>query len=225
MLIAMWIGLALATLVVALAVHRARRAREHTVIAAAVGATLLADLGRLALILWALPPAGPPLAGVAQRLAGAADDALHIAWPALIAAVALRVLAERGRGSTALVALAWAGAAVAIAMTYPAMEPLEVRAELLRKKYLAFELAASFVALACLLYRVRRFWRAKSIEPQSFTTRIASVLVAAHFAGIVVGPHQLGLFGQAWWLGIVVSMTTFTILAGLHVYALIKEVP
>jgi hypothetical protein len=163
-----------------------RRRPEHRPVVLTLVAGLLAQAARQALLWWVLPPPNPnaaPLEG-ALRLAIATDRALYIAWPAALAALAVRVLAQR---PTWPVGLGYVAASVALAVTYPA-----TRFDVLRKAYLACELVALFIGVVSFIS-----WWVREKRRASVTEITAGVLVAGHFMTLIFGPYRLGLFGTA----------------------------
>jgi hypothetical protein len=138
----------LSAVATALAWIVARRRAEHGPIAWALSIALAADIGRAVLLAWVLPPPNlapstPPLEG-ALRIAIYADRALFAAWPAALAAVALRVLARRPAWP---VAIGYVASVAVLVGWYPAL-----RFDALRKAYLAIELAAGFVGFGALVF-------------------------------------------------------------------------
>lgn len=219
--ILVWVVIGALALSWALAAAFARRYPEHRIIAVGLGATFGAELGRAALVMWVLPSPRPdPYTSHALILAAGADAGLNIVWPAVVAAVALRVLAQRPWWPAAA---AWVLATVAIGAAYPV-----TRGDVLRRCYLGADLAGSFVAVASLGSHVLRALRGTfpRLAPQaSFTIWIAAIFVLTHFVGILVGPHFFGLFGSAWILSLATNLAAFTIIAGLQAYAIGKGAP
>jgi hypothetical protein len=149
---------------------------------------LLCDTAAWALQRWALPPPnvdGPPLKGW-TRLAGDADSALFLAWPAGIAALAMHTLARR---SIRPVVIGYLATLTALIVGYPTL-----RGELLAKVYLAAELAAAFIGVMSFVAFRRRG------DAWTVTTICTSIVVAGHLGVSVAGPYRFGLFGQAWTL-------------------------
>ena len=144
------------------------------------------------------------------RLAVFADRALFIAWPAALAACAVRVLARRAAWP---VAIGYVAAALALIVSYP-----WTRFEVLRRAYLAIELAALVVGLGSAVSWHRRAW---GRERADFSTTIALVLVGGHFATVLAGPFRIGLFGQAWALAQLAYFAILLIVVLLHVGALL----
>lgn len=192
--------------VVVLAWVCARRHPAHRAVAVVLSVGLAAELARQALLSWVLPPA-PPTPEAARPLEGAlrwaiyADRALFIAWPAALAACAVRVLAERRVWP---VVLGYAGVVVALAVTYPL-----TRWGVLRLCYLAVDLIAGLVGLAAFITWTRRYWGKRRAD---VSVTVTAVLVAGHFASIVAGPYRFGLFGSEWSLIQLAYLILFSIL-------------
>ena len=153
-----------------------------------------AELVRQALVLWVLPPP-PASAEVARPLEGAlrwaiyVDRAMFIAWPAALAACAVRVLAERRAWP---VAVAYAAVVVALATSYPV-----ARWGSLRLWYLGVDLTASLVGVASLAFWLRRHWGKKRAD---LAVTVTALIVAGHLASVLAGPYRFGLFGAEWYL-------------------------
>ncbi|HSN99573.1 MAG TPA: hypothetical protein VLS89_14865, partial [Candidatus Nanopelagicales bacterium] len=161
-------------LAVVLAWACARRIPTYGPVAFTLTAGLLAELGREALVRWALPPvtanAASPLEGP-LLWAVFLDGALFIAWPALLAACALRVLAERRAWP---VAIFYVVVAVALAAFYPV-----TRGSALRRWYLGLDLAACLVGLASLGSWLARSWGRRRAD---LAVTAAALLVTGHLA-------------------------------------------
>lgn len=193
-------------LAVILAWACARRIPTHRPVAFTLAAGFAAELAREALVGWALPPAAaPPDAG--SPLGGALlwavflDGALFIAWPALLAACSLRVLAER---RTWPIAIVYTAAAVALAAMYPA-----TRGSTLRHVYLGMDLAACLVGLASFGSWLARSWGRRRAD---LAVTAAAVLVTGHLAAVVAGPYRFGLFGAEWYLMQLAYVMLFSVL-------------
>lgn len=184
----------------------AQRRPDHRPVAAALSLALAANLGRAALIAWVLPPPDQGPFHGALRLAIAADRALYLAWPALVAALALTTLARRRAWP---VAIAHGAIVLALALTYPA-----TRFDTLRRFYLAAELAAALVGVASAASWYRR------ARPANVTTLAAAFLVAGHLATVIAGPYRFGLFGEAWILATWIYLAVMTTLILLHLGSL-----
>ena len=191
-----------------------RRVPAYRPVAFTLSVALAAELASEALIAWALPiPApsqeiAPPYEGI-LRWAVYIDGALFIAWPAALAACALRVLAERREWP---VALAYTAVSVALAASYP-----EVRGAALRRWYLGVDITASLIGLASLITWLRRHWGTK--RPDLAVT-VTAVLVAAHFTTIIAGPYRFGLFGPEWYLAQLAYLLMFCLVILLEAAAL-----
>ena len=173
-----------------------------------------AELASEALIAWVLPPAPsashvtPPYEGM-QRWAVYIDGALFIAWPAALAACALRVLAERRAWP---VTLAYAAVSVALAASYP-----EVRGAALRRWYLAVDLCAILLGLASLITWLRRHWGKRRAD---LAVTITSLLAATHLVAVLAGPYRFGLFGSEWYLIQLAYLLMFSLVILLEAAAL-----
>lgn len=167
-----------------------RRRPEHRPIAFALSAAFLADVARVVLVYF-FPPnldLAAPLRTGSRLLAAYADRALYLVWPAALAGMALRVLAQRP---------AWpAAAAYVTASAYAIGSYASLRFDALRRFYLAAELVALLIGFAAFLTWLRRAWRK---ERPDLSVTIAALLVAAHLAAILSGPFTAGLFSAAAW--------------------------
>jgi hypothetical protein len=83
--------------------------------------------------------------------------------------------------------MVYAASVVALALAYPV-----TRGEVLRKAYLAADLAALFVGITSLVVWVRHR------EPSDLSTQIVGVILVSHLVAVVVGPYRFGLFGAEW---------------------------
>ena len=197
----------------------ARRSAALLPIALTLSAGFGAELASAALIDWVLPlpaptPAtSPPYEGL-LRWAVYVDGALFIAWPAALAACALRVLAERRAWP---VALAYAAVTVALAASYP-----EVRGASLRLWYLAVDITASLIGLGSLVTWLRRHWRKQRAD---LAVTITALLVATHLAAVLAGPYRFGLFGAEWYLIQLAYLLMFSIVILLEAGALLARRP
>ena len=125
-----------------LAVFVARKRTDHFPVAVFLLGMFVAAAIRWVLLTWYVQPCrasypGIPLTGAAVRAAHA-DTALFLGWPAGIAGMAVRVYMKRRPW---IVLAVWAAASIAIAAAYPL-----TRGDVLRKCYLAAELAALLVS-------------------------------------------------------------------------------
>ena len=174
----------LATTAAVLAWALSRRNPQHRIVAWCFTAYVVANAARGLLLAYVLPPPdGPPLEGP-LLIALYADRALYLVWRACLAAMAVLVLLRRRIWPVGVV---YAASVVALALAYPV-----TRGEVLRKVYLAADLAALFVGIASLAVWVRRR------EPSDLTARIVGVILISHLAAAIVGPYRLGLFGAEW---------------------------
>ncbi len=147
-------------------------------------------------------PAAIPFTGVAA-LASHVGSALFLIWPAGIASLALVLFARR---RALPVALAWAGASLALALGYPTL-----RQDLLRRFYTAAELAAVLVAVVSLAAWVRR----ERTLP-SFAQSVALLILVAEVGSLFVGAWRWGLFFEAWLLSQAAYAALFAILVVLQ---------
>ena len=174
----------LATTAAVLAWTLSRRSPQHRIVAWCFTAYVVANAARGLLLAYVLPPPeGPPLEGTLLA-ALYADRAFYLVWRACLAAMAVSVLLKRRIWSVGVV---YAASVVALALAYPV-----TRGEVLRKVYLAADLAALFVGIASLAVWVRRR------EPSDLTTRIVGVIFVSHLVAVIVGPYRFGLFGAEW---------------------------
>jgi len=171
-----------------------------------LSAGLGAELAREALVTWVLPPPaanpdGTPPLSRSLLWAVYLDGALFIAWPAALAACAVRVLAERRAWP---VAIAYVAMSVALAASYP-----DARGSTLRLWYLAADLAACLVGVASLVFWLRRHWGKKRAD---FAVTVTALIVAGHLASVLAGPYRFGLFGTEWYLIQLAYLLLFSIL-------------
>jgi hypothetical protein len=164
------------------------RRASHRPVAVALSIGLAANVGRLVLMAWVLPPANfardaPPISGPLV-LAIYVDRALYLAWPAAVAALAVRVFTAR---RTWPVWLTWAAVCACLALSYPAS-----RFDTLRRVYLAADLGAAVVSCGLLV----PWWRGET--PADLSTVSTAVLSAALLVWVLTGPHRYGLFAEAW---------------------------
>jgi hypothetical protein len=175
---------------------------EHRPVAAFLAGTVVADLVRLGLSLGPLAISGPykgPLRALFH-----VEQALFLTWPAGIAALALWVYRKRHPFP---VAIAYALAVAVLVIGYPA-----IRGDLLRRCYLAAEIAAVVTAIGAF---VRWVGRAPPRLPQVVTTFVLVV----DMVSLAVGPWQWGLFG-AWALAQVIYSALYAVLIVVQIGAL-----
>jgi hypothetical protein len=192
----------------------AMRRPSHRPIAWALSAGLAANMAQAVLLGRVLPPPNfdpstPPFEGT-LRWAVYVERALFIAWPALLAGVALRLLARRAAWP---VAVGYVAAVIFLAVSYP-----WTRFDTLRRALLIIDLCALAVEIVSLAAWHFRTWRR---ERADIATTIAIVLIAGHFATVVAGPYRLGLFGEAWKLAQLVYFMNFATVTLLQLGALI----
>lgn len=166
---------------------------------------VLAQLTRFALLVAVLQPATDagrlPFAG-AERAAFHLEQALFVAFPLGITALAVRVLARRRAWP---VAVAWLAAVAVLALGYPT-----IRRELLQSVYLAIELAALLGALGAAWI----WWRSKARgEPPDDAIQLC---IAIEFAA-VAGPYAAGLIDVTWPIAQGLYSGLFLILFALQV--------
>lgn len=174
------------TLATALAWAVVRSRPAHWPLAALLTFGLASDIMRRALKAYVLVP-GYAILGQSPatgwlRVAGIADQAVFLAWPAALAAVTLWIYLRRGPG---LVALGYLAGVLGIAVFgYPA-----IRGELLRKAYLGIELACLAITTGAFLH-----WIAFRKDPPTTTHWMILLMVGTEVTGIIAGPWRLGLF-------------------------------
>ena len=185
----------------------ARRHRDHRPVALLLTYGVASDLARR--LLWTLLPpprlGAPPLQGLA-RVFGHLEHALFLGWSFGVAALALWTLARR---RPRLIAVLYVAAVAGLVVGYPA-----IRGDALRRYYLAVELAAALVGVACGVSWYRRG------QPATITSLTSGFLVAGHLAYVVAGPYRFGLFGQAWVLANWIYLAVITTLILLHLGSL-----
>lgn len=171
-----------------------RRVPTYRPVALTLSVALGAELTREALTSWVLPP--PPTSpDTARPLDGAlrwaiyVDRAMFTAWPAALAACAVRVLAERRAWP---VAIAYAGIVVALAGSYPI-----ARWGTLRLWYLAIDIAASLIGFGSFVSWLGRHWGKKRAD---LAVIITALMVSTHLVAVLAGPYRFGLFGSEWYL-------------------------
>lgn len=186
-----------------LAWHRARDRPEHRPVAALLTIGLVSDLARQALRTAVFFPARERFAGAPYtgwtRVAADADNALVLAYPAAIVAVAMWVFLRRRPWP---VAAFWALAVAALAVAYPA-----TRGAVLSRCYLGAELVAIAVTVgAAAMWRWRR-------EPPTLTHAVALLLGASEAATLVT--FRKGVF-TSWPLAQAGYVTLYLIVIVLH---------
>lgn len=168
----------------------ARRRADYAPVSRFLLAVAVADLARMAGQRWliapawaaqraaGLDPANVPLSGLG-RVGGHLEHAGFLVWSAGVASLALVVLARR----RARPALAVYGVAVLVlVVSYPM-----IRADALRRYYLACELMALATALASAV----AWWRRR--EPPTLPVASA-LLIAALDIAVLFGPYRVGLW-------------------------------
>lgn len=197
------LGILLASVVVVLAWVVSRRRPEHRPVAGVLTIGLVSDLARQALRVAVFVPARARFAGAPftgwTRVAADVDNALFLAYPAAIVALMVVVLLRRRPWPVAVV---WALAVAALAVSYPAS-----RGAVLSRCYLAAELAAVAVTVGS---AVTWFWRRES---PTLTIGIALLIGATEAATLL--PFSKGIFA-AWTLARASYVTLYVILIVLH---------
>ena len=182
-------------------VVRARPA--HHAIALFLSATVIADATRRALALFILAPAraeldAAPYAGLV-RVAFHADQALFLAWPAGLAALALSLLARR---SVRPIVIAYAAVAASLAFAYPA-----VRGPLLARCYAAAEL----LALAVVASAGLAWWRRR--ERPTITEGSVLVIACVELGAVIA---YRAPFGLGWSVAQVFAIIAYGALIIVH---------
>jgi hypothetical protein len=187
----------------ALAWRVARGRPDHRPVAALLTVGFASDLARQALRTAVFLPARERFAGAPYtgwtRVAADADNALVLAYPAAIVAVALWVFLRRRPWP---VAIGWAVAVAALAVAYPV-----TRGAVLSRCYLGAELLAIAVTLGA---AAMWLWRR---EPPTLTHAVALLLGASEAATLV--SFRKGLF-TSWTLAQAGYVTLYVILIVLH---------
>jgi hypothetical protein len=197
-------GYALSALVTALAWLLTRRRPEHQPIALLLTLGLLSDAARRLLHIFVLVPAHArmdpgPLTGAA-RAAFHVEQALFLAWPAGLVAAALTIFLRRRPW---LVAVAWSLAVAVLALSYPG-----TRGDVLRRAYLALELATIAVSSGAVIqWGWSRQW-------PTLAQDILMALIGAEIA-VVWGPWRHDLFG-GWSASQIMYSVTYFIIAVLQ---------
>lgn len=141
-------ALALKAIATALSLALARRRRQYRPVAAFLVLVTVADFGRAWLHVSFLDAAPRPYVG-AMRILGEISGALWLTWATGLSALSIAVFQKRRPW---IVAVLYVVVVAALAAQYPA-----VRAESLRKVYLATELAALAVSIGSIVpWAVRR---------------------------------------------------------------------
>lgn len=164
----------------------AKRRPDHYPLAALLTFGLVSDAFRQVLQWLVLAPAyaglaGAPASGV-LRLWVSVDKALFLAWPAGLAAVALWTYLQRRPWFVALGYLV--GMFGIVVFGYPA-----IRGDLLRKAYLAFDLACLTVAVGAILH-----WLVFRKDAPRTSHWIVALMVGAEVVGVVAGAWRYGIF-------------------------------
>lgn len=198
-----WAGIALATVVVALAWAVAQKRPEHRYAAGALSVGLVADVVRKAILVWVLVPAQEtagtaPLTGLA-RVACDLDNALFLAYPAALVALSLwTFLRLRPWAVAAVYVLIVAGLAIA----YPLS-----RGEVLARVYVAANLAAVAVTVGVFIMWL---WRR---EPPTLTHGVTALLGGTELATLI--PYRFSIF-TSWTIARASYMTLYAILIILY---------
>jgi hypothetical protein len=197
------VGVLLAGVATALAWLVARERPDYHSVAALLTVGFISDLARQALRIAVFLPARERFAGAPYtgwtRIAADADNALVLAYPAAIVAVALWVFLRRRPW---LVAVGWAVSVAALAVAYPA-----TRGAVLSRCYLGAELVAIAVTVGA---AVTWFWRR---EPPTLTHAVTLLIGASEAATLL--PFRKGLF-TSWTLAQAAYVTMYVILIVLQ---------
>ena len=186
------------------AIVLARRHKEYAPVAWLLGLGVVSDIVRPALSILVLgfgPPGGLPYQGF-ERLCFHMEQAVFVAWPFGITALALHTLAGRRVWP---IAVAYLVAVAGLALGYPT-----VRRELLQSVYLGVWLAALLVCLVA----VYIWWRTE--KPTSPPERAALMFFAIEFAA-VLGSHAAGLIDKTWPISQGLYVGLYSVLAVLQV--------
>lgn len=197
------VGALLSALTTALAWCVARGRPDHRPVAALLTVGLVSDLLRQALRMVVFLPARERFAGAPYtgwtRVAADVDNALVLAYPAAIVAVASWVFLRRRPWP---VAVGWAVAVAVLAIAYPV-----TRGAVLSRCYLGAELIAITVTLGA---AAMWLWRR---EPPTLTHAVTLLIGASEAATLVT--FRKGLF-TSWTLAQAGYITLYVILIGLH---------
>ena len=193
----------LSAITTALAWRLARERPDHRPVAALLTLGFAADLARQTLRIAVFLPArdrfaGAPYAGW-TRVAADVDNALVLAYPAAIVAVALWVFLRRRPWP---VAVFWAVAVAALAVAYPV-----TRGAVLSRCYLGAELVAIAVTLGA-----AAMWLGRH-EPPTLTHAVTLLIGASEAATLVT--FRKGLF-TSWTLAQAGYVTLYVILIFLQ---------
>lgn len=185
----------------------AKRRPDHTPIALLLTFGLVSDLVRRLLREYLFLPAYAALAGAPAtgwlRCAFNVEQALFLAWPAGLAAVALWVYLKQRPWIVALGYVEWV---LAIAgLGYPA-----IRGDLLSKAYLAFELACLLVAVGAIVH-----WIAFRKDPPRVSHWIVALMVGTEVVGLIAGAWRFGIF-TAWTLAQVSYCMLYAVLIAIN---------
>lgn len=207
-----WLFLAdLALLLAALtAVALARVRPRHWPVAIYLGGLFLADLVRRGLASTVLSQPGPYVG--AERAAFHAEQALYLAAPAALAAVAITVLhqveapAASRRVHLGLVAVAgfWLCNVAVVVLGYP-----EIRADHLGRVYLGAEIASLIVVSGSAITWARRR------DPLELTALAVYILAAVEVAKVAAGPFAGDVFGR-WPLAWPMHLVCYGALSVVH---------
>lgn len=194
----------------------ARRRPDHRPVALGLAAALAAEPGRAVLVYWVLPPNPDPAHPLTGWLRAAVylDRALWLVWSAALAAMSIRVFAQRRAWPVAVV---YAAVVAALCVGYPAL-----RFDALRRVYLACDLAVLATAIACLVSWFRRHY---GQQRSNITQLSTGILIAGHFGAVVFGPYRFGLFGQVWELAHIAYFVVLAAVVAFHVGVLLWETP
>lgn len=196
--------LALSAAVVTLAWWVAARRPDHRPVALFLTLSLASDLVRWALTSWVLIPerarsGGVPFTGW-HLVVCHIDRSLVLALHAGLAALAMWVFLRRRPWA---VAVAWALAVAALAVTYPI-----TRGEVLQRCYLAAELATLGVVSGCY---VMWWWRR---EKPNFSN-VCALLLGSGEVAILIGPYSRNIF-TSWDIAQAMYATIYVVLLILH---------
>jgi hypothetical protein len=179
-------GYALSLVAAATSWPVARRRPEHAPVAYLLTFGLASDLARRAMRTLVIAPALAALNGAPAtgwiRVVCNIEQTLFLAWPAGVAAVAMRVLLGRRPWPIALGYTA--GVLGIVVFGYPS-----IRGELLRKAYLGFDLACLMVAVGCVVH-----WGAFRKDTPQAIHLIVMLMVGAEIASVAGGAWRSDIF-------------------------------
>ena len=192
-----------------------KRADHRPFAAFLIIAVVVNDLARLALQSWVIVPARDAMrnAGIDPavtpftgwvRIACDIEGALYLLWPAGIAALSQWVYMKR---SPRVVAGVYVLAVAALVIGYPWL-----RYDMLRKFYLAAELAALSVGIVAFLRWVRT-------EVPRISHVLTSCILVIELGVLLIGPWRFGLFTK-WSMAQVMFAALYAVLTVLQVGAL-----